>query len=80
MKADFFTNDHFLVGWGNTPIEPAFGGARDDAASVKAKLINLISSVRTLMRSEWMSISFCSHTFPNQIGRGGGKKFGDERR
>lgn len=40
------------VGWGNTPIEPAFGsaGSREDA-SVKSKLINLISSVRTLMRS-----------------------------
>ena len=40
-----------LVGWGNTPNEPAFG-ASNDAASVKGKLVNLISSVRTLMRSE----------------------------
>lgn len=47
------SEDRFLarIGWGNTPIEPAFGsaGSRDDA-SVKGKLINLISSVRTLMR------------------------------
>ena len=34
-------------------MEPSFGGARDDAASVKGKLVNLISSVRTLMRSEY---------------------------
>ena len=43
-----------LVGWGNVPIEPGFGGSRDDA-SVKAKMINLISSVRTLMRSKLFS-------------------------
>ena len=32
-------------------MEPAFGGASDQA-SVKGKLVNLISSVRTLMRSK----------------------------
>lgn len=42
------------VGWSNTPIEhpTAFGvtsGGRDDG--IKSKLVNLISSVRTLMRS-----------------------------
>ena len=42
----------YTVGWGNTPIEPSFGGSNDQA-SVKTKLVNLISSVRTLMRSEW---------------------------
>lgn len=47
-----FSANLLLVGWGNTPTEPSFGGARDDAASVKGKLVNLISSVRTLMRSE----------------------------
>lgn len=48
-----------LVGWGGTPTEPAFGsgGSRDEAASVKGKLVNLISSVRTLMRSEFASIN-----------------------
>ena len=41
-----------VVGWGNTPNEPSFGGGQNDAASVKGKLVNLISSVRTLMRSK----------------------------
>ena len=41
-----------IVGWGNTPTEASFGGGGNDAASVKGKLVNLISSVRTLMRSE----------------------------
>ena len=41
-----------VVGWGNTPNEPSFSGAQNDAASVKGKLVNLISSVRTLMRSK----------------------------
>lgn len=40
------------VGWTNT-LEPGFGGARDDA-SIKARLINLVSSVRTLMRSTFV--------------------------
>ncbi len=44
----------YIVGWGNTPTEPSFGGAGNDAASVKGKLVNLISSVRTLMRSEFL--------------------------
>jgi hypothetical protein len=43
------------VGWGSTqPFEPSFGGAGPgaggDLTSVKAKMINLINSVRTLMR------------------------------
>ncbi|CAL8575191.1 hypothetical protein XPA_001130 [Xanthoria parietina] len=46
------SEDRFLarIGWGSAPTEPAFGGSRDEAASVKGKLVNLISSVRTLMR------------------------------
>lgn len=45
------SEDRFLarIGWGNAPTEPSFGGS-NDAASVKGKLVNLISSVRTLMR------------------------------
>lgn len=39
------------VGWGSTQNEPAFGGGVQDSTSVKAKVINLINSVRTLMRS-----------------------------
>lgn len=50
MDADIAHEE--TVGWGSTPTEPAFGGSRDEAASVKGKLVNLISSVRTLMRSE----------------------------
>jgi hypothetical protein len=43
------------VGWGNAAQnEPSFGGgSAQDGASVKAKTINLINSVRTLMRSEY---------------------------
>ncbi|RMY94635.1 hypothetical protein D0864_05494 [Hortaea werneckii] len=37
------------VGWGSSQQEPAFGGMQDNT-SVKAKMINLINSVRTLMR------------------------------
>ena len=40
-----------IVGWGNTPTEASFGGGGNDAASVKGKLVNLISSVRTWMGS-----------------------------
>lgn len=40
-----------VVGWGNSQqSEPGFG-ASNDTASVKAKIVNLIASVRTLMRS-----------------------------
>ena len=41
-----------VVGWGNTQqLEPGFGASSSDSASVKAKVVNLIASVRTLMRS-----------------------------
>lgn len=49
------SEDRFLarIGWGNAAQnEPSFGGGAQDGASVKAKTINLINSVRTLMRSE----------------------------
>lgn len=46
----------YLVGWSSTPTEVPFGsGSRDEAVSVKGKIVNLISSVRTLMRSECQS-------------------------
>lgn len=38
------------MGWGRTQAEPGFG-ASYDSTSVKAKTINLIASVRTVMRS-----------------------------
>lgn len=44
------TNKIFQVGWGSVQQEPAFGGPADNT-SVKSKVINLIASVRTLMRS-----------------------------
>ncbi|KAK7542744.1 Yos1-like protein [Phyllosticta citribraziliensis] len=44
------SEDRFLarIGWG-LQAEPAFGGVQD-TTSVKAKMIHLIASVRTLMR------------------------------
>ncbi|KAF1840595.1 Yos1-like protein [Cucurbitaria berberidis CBS 394.84] len=44
------SEDRFLarIGW-TASAEPGFGGQRDDS-SIKARLINLVSSVRTLMR------------------------------
>lgn len=44
------TNQRRTVGWGSVQQEPAFGGPADNT-SVKSKVINLIASVRTLMRS-----------------------------
>ncbi|CAG7973516.1 hypothetical protein N7519_004568 [Penicillium mononematosum] len=45
------SEDRFLarVGWGRTQAEPGFG-ATYDSTSVKAKSVNLIASVRTVMR------------------------------
>jgi hypothetical protein len=61
-QASTATKPHQLtqstVGWGNAAQnEPSFGGgSAQDGASVKAKTINLINSVRTLMRSEYLLI------------------------
>ncbi|KJY00187.1 yos1-like protein [Zymoseptoria brevis] len=49
------SEDRFLarIGWGSSAAaEPSFGGVNgmQGDASVKAKMINLINSVRTLMR------------------------------
>jgi hypothetical protein len=42
-----------IVGWSNTVAEPAFGGGSTGAdASIKSRIINLMTSVRTLMRSK----------------------------
>ncbi|KAF7713914.1 Yos1 family protein [Penicillium ucsense] len=45
------SEDRFLarIGWGRTQAEPSFG-ASYDSTSVKAKSVNLIASVRTVMR------------------------------
>jgi len=46
------SEDRFLarVGWSSTVSEPAFGTSSAGDASIKTKLINLTTSVRTLMR------------------------------
>ncbi|KAJ5898969.1 Protein transport protein Y [Penicillium taxi] len=45
------SEDRFLarIGWGRTQAEPGFG-ATYDSTSVKAKSVNMIASVRTVMR------------------------------
>jgi hypothetical protein len=49
------TNEICTVGWGSVQQEPAFGGPADNT-SVKSKVINLIASVRTLMRSTFRTL------------------------
>ncbi|KAF2088253.1 Yos1-like protein [Saccharata proteae CBS 121410] len=45
------SEDRFLarIGWASSTQDPGFGGIQD-TTSVKARIINLIHSVRTLMR------------------------------
>ncbi|CRG92347.1 hypothetical protein PISL3812_09404 [Talaromyces islandicus] len=45
------SEDRFLarIGWGRAQPEPGFGSSYDNT-SVKAKTVNLITSVRTVMR------------------------------
>ncbi|KAK5155910.1 hypothetical protein LTS14_005476 [Recurvomyces mirabilis] len=51
LSEDRFLARTTTVGWGTSQqSEPSFGGGMQDNTSVKAKMINLISSVRTLMR------------------------------
>ncbi|KAF2707505.1 Yos1-like protein [Pleomassaria siparia CBS 279.74] len=52
------SEDRFLarIGWTANAEPTGFGGARDDA-SIKARLVNLVSSVRTLMRIPLMLIN-----------------------
>ncbi len=61
-----------IVGWGNTPSEPSFGGAGNDAASVKGKMVDFIGSVRTLMRSEFFVCVFSSWGGVDWGGKEGG--------
>ncbi|PSS16964.1 hypothetical protein M430DRAFT_35559 [Amorphotheca resinae ATCC 22711] len=51
------SEDRFLarVGWSNSVSDPGFGGSND--ASIKSKLINLMTSVRTLMRIPLIGIN-----------------------
>ncbi|KAA8649895.1 hypothetical protein EYZ11_001175 [Aspergillus tanneri] len=45
------SEDRFLarIGWGRTQTDPSFGSTYD-STSVKAKSVDLIASVRTVMR------------------------------
>lgn len=44
------TKKHQLVGW---TAQPEAGFGNEQGQSIKYKIINLISAVRTLMRSKW---------------------------
>ena len=50
LSGDISNASGIIVGWGRTQAEPGFG-ANYDSTSVKAKSVNLIASVRTVMRS-----------------------------
>ncbi|ATZ51919.1 Bcyos1 [Botrytis cinerea B05.10] len=52
------SEDRFLarIGWSNSVAEPAFGGNSADT-SIKSKLVNLMTSVRTLMRIPLIGIN-----------------------
>ncbi|KAL2367680.1 hypothetical protein RJZ57_007955 [Blastomyces gilchristii] len=51
------SEDRFLarIGWGRTQYDPGFGAAPDNT-SIKAKSVNLIASVRTVMRIPFLLI------------------------
>ncbi|KAF2754204.1 Yos1-like protein [Pseudovirgaria hyperparasitica] len=51
------SEDRFLarIGWGSSAQADQFGGP--DTASFKAKMINLISSIRTVMRIPLIAIN-----------------------
>ncbi|EER45422.1 conserved hypothetical protein [Histoplasma capsulatum H143] len=53
------SEDRFLarIGWGRTQYDPGFGAAVPDNTSIKAKSVNLIASVRTVMRISTLAIS-----------------------
>ncbi|KAB8303376.1 hypothetical protein EYC80_004805 [Monilinia laxa] len=55
------SEDRFLapvsVGWSNSISEPAFGGGNNADTSIKSKLVNLMTSVRTLMRIPLIGIN-----------------------
>lgn len=53
------SEDRFLarIGWSATNFDTGFGQQGPDNTSVKAKMINLIASVRTLMRIPLIGIN-----------------------
>ncbi|KAG8622997.1 hypothetical protein KVT40_007973 [Elsinoe batatas] len=52
------SEDRFLarIGWSSASQDVGFGGVQD-TTSVKAKIVNLIASVRTLMRIPLIAIN-----------------------
>ena len=46
-----------LVGWGSVPQSPGFGG-QHDPTSIKAKSINVVTSVRMIMRRVYFPSSY----------------------
>jgi hypothetical protein len=56
------------VGWSNTVSEPAFGSSGGGDVSVKSKLINLTTSVRTLMRSTFPFLKHNIHVKRREYG------------
>ncbi|KAF2221973.1 Yos1-like protein, partial [Elsinoe ampelina] len=52
------SEDRFLarIGWSSASQDAGFGGVQD-TTSVKAKIVNLIASVRTLMRIPLIAIN-----------------------
>jgi hypothetical protein len=53
------SEDRFLnrIGWGSTNQPDQYGFTSDNDASVKTKLINLISAIRTLLRVPLIAIN-----------------------
>lgn len=65
------SEDRFLarVGWSNTVTDPGFGGqAGPGDASIKSKMINLMTSVRTLMRIPLIAINVLIITYELVLG------------
>ncbi|KAE8314912.1 Yos1-like-domain-containing protein [Aspergillus transmontanensis] len=62
------SEDRFLarIGWGRSQADPAFGTSYD-STSVKAKTVDLIASVRTVMRS-MLSMSYLSSDLAGCLG------------
>lgn len=54
------------VGWGRTQADPGFGATHDNS-SVKAKSVNLIASVRTVMRSMFIHRHICQPRRRNSL-------------
>ncbi|PGH31553.1 hypothetical protein GX50_05645 [[Emmonsia] crescens] len=73
------SEDRFLarIGWGRTQYDAGFGAASDNT-SIKAKSVNLIASVRTVMRSTFSkTILLHSRLFSHFKQEAYGKSYAD---